>query len=139
MNRAESIVSWKSGLAFEARQDGHRFTLDASPEAGGQDQGPRPKALLLSGLGACTGIDVVSILAKMRVELEGLDVEVSAELTEEHPKVFSAIRVRYLFKGKDLPMDKLERAVQLSQEKYCGVSAMLAKACPIHHEIVIAD
>jgi len=139
MSHAESIVTWSSGMAFEALQDGHRFTLDASAEAGGQDRGPRPKALLLSGLGGCTGIDVVSILNKMRVPLEGLEVQVSAEQTEEHPKVYSSIRIRYLFKGRNLPKDKLERAVQLSQEKYCGVSAMLAKACPIHHEILVQD
>jgi putative redox protein len=83
-------------------------------------------------------MDVVSILKKMQVPLEGFEVQVSTELTEEHPKVFKAVCLRYVFRGKNLPLDKLQRAVSLSQEKYCGVSAMLAKACPVTYEIVIA-
>lgn len=137
MSTLASTLTWDSGLAFAVDQDGHRFLLDAGTESGGEDRGPRPKALLLSALGACSGIDVVSILAKMRVELEGFELRLSAPQTEEHPKVFTGIHVQYVFKGKNLPMDKLERAVQLSQERYCGVSAMLAKACPVTHEILV--
>ncbi|WLT32535.1 OsmC family protein [Geothrix sp. PMB-07] len=134
---ATSTVSWDSGLAFQAEQDGHRFMLDASAEADGRNLGPRPKALLLSALGACTGIDVVSILEKMRVKLDGLQVQVSAEMREEHPRIYTGIHVRYVFRGRDLPMDKLERAVQLSEDTYCGVSAMLRPAVPITSEIVV--
>jgi len=134
-----TTVHWDSGLAFRVEQEGHTFMLDASAEAGGQDLGPRPKALLLSALGACTGIDVVSILEKMRVPLDGLKVEVSAELRDEHPRIYTGIRVRYLFRGKDLPMDKLARAVQLSEDTYCGVAAMLRPTVPITSEIVIED
>lgn len=137
MSEAQSTVTWRSGLAFEVQQEGHRFTLDASAEAGGQDLGPRPKALLLSALGGCSGIDVVAILDKMRVPLDGFEMRIAAPLGEEHPKVFTEIRLQYVFRGKQLPLDKLERAVQLSQEKYCGVSAMLAKACPIRTEILV--
>lgn len=124
-------------MAFTASQGGHQIRLDAPKESGGEDSGSSPKGLLLSGLGGCTGVDVVSILAKMRVDIEGLEVEVGAGLTDEHPKVFTNIHMRYIFRGKALPMDKLEKAVQLSMEKYCGVSAMLAKAAPITWEIVI--
>lgn len=134
---ASTTVSWDSGLAFQVEQDGHRFMLDASVEAGGRDLGPRPKALLLSALGACTGIDVVSILEKMRVQVEGLQVQVSAEMRDEHPRIYTGIHVRYVFRGRDLPMDKLARAVQLSEETYCGVSAMLRPAVPITSEIVV--
>lgn len=130
-------VSWQSGLAFQVEQDGHRYMIDAGPDAGGRDLGPRPKALLLSGLGGCTAMDVVSILEKMRVKLDGLEVQVSAEAREEHPRVFTGIHVRYIFKGRDLPMDKLERAVKLSEDTYCGVSAMLRPAVPITSEIVV--
>jgi len=130
-------VRWDSGLAFQVEQDGHRFMLDAGPESGGRDLGPRPKALLLSGLGACTAIDVVSILEKMRVKLDGLEVQVSAEVRDEHPRIYTGIHVRYIFKGQDLPMDKLERAVQLSEDTYCGVAAMLRPTVPITSEIVI--
>ena len=133
----ESTVKWTSGLAFNALQGGHEIPLDASRESGGQDSGSSPKGLLLSGLGGCTGIDVVSILEKMRIPFEGFEVHASADLTEEHPKVFKSIHLTYRFRGRDLPMDKLERAVVLSMDRYCGVSAMLAKAAPISWEIVV--
>jgi putative redox protein len=133
----EAIVKWTSGMAFEGHQDGHVIGLDASPEFGGQGKGSKPKTLLLTALNGCTAMDVVSMLGKMQVKLEGFEVHSSAELTEDHPKVFKSVHIRYVFKGKDLPMDKLQRAVTLSQEKYCGVSAMLAKACPLTHEIVV--
>ncbi len=137
METNRSVVSWKAGMAFDVELDGHTFPVDAKAEFGGADLGPRPKGLLLSALGGCTGMDVASILAKMRVPLEAFRVEVEAPLTEEHPRVYAAIHIRYVFRGQDLPMDKLERAVQLSQERYCGVSAMLAKAAPLTHEIVV--
>ena len=133
----EANVRWESGMAFEVDQEGHRFLIDVPGSDGAPTRGPRPKGLLLAGLGGCTGIDVVSILEKMRVPFEGLEIQVSADQSEDHPKVFTAIRVRYSFKGRNLPMDKLERAVQLSQEKYCGVSAMLGKTAAITTEIVV--
>ena len=132
----EATVTWTSGMAFEAEQEGQRIPIDV-PGPDGTSRGVRPKGLLLAGLGGCTGMDVVSMLEKMRVPFEGLAVEVSADQSEDHPKVFTAIRVIYRFKGRDLPMDKLERAVQLSQEKYCGVSAMLGKTAAITTEIVV--
>jgi putative redox protein len=135
----KSTVTWTSGLAFTARQGSHSIPLDASKEAGGMDSGASPKALLLSGLGGCTGIDVVSILEKMRVPFKGLEVQVSADLTEEHPRVFRSIHLRYGFRGRDLPMEKLEKAVILSMDRYCGVSAMLAKAAPISWEITVEE
>jgi len=132
----EATVTWESGMAFEAEQEGQRIPIDV-PGPDGTSRGVRPKGLLLAGLGGCTGMDVVSILEKMRVPFEGLAVDVSAGQSEDHPRVFTAIHVRYRFKGRDLPMDKLERAVQLSQEKYCGVSAMLGKTAAITTEIVV--
>lgn len=129
-------AEWDSGMAFTALQDGHEFIMDADASSGGQGRGPRPKGLLLSGLAGCTGMDVVSILQKMRVEVESFEILVDADLTDEHPKVFSKIHLKYVFRGKDLPQDKLEKAVNLSQERYCGVSAMLRLACPLTWEIV---
>ena len=82
-------------------------------------------------------MDVISILKKMRVEYEGLNIEVEGELTEEHPKYYHTITIVYKFKGKDLSMDKLEKAVSLSQDRYCGVTAMLNKAARIKHSIVV--
>jgi putative redox protein len=136
--RSLSTLSWESGLAFSVEQDGHRFAIDGRPtESGDPSAGPRPKALLLSGLGGCTGIDVVSILERMRVKLDGLRIEVTAEAREEHPRVYTGIHVRYIFRGKDLPLEKLQRAVHLSEETYCGVSAMLRPAVPITTEVVV--
>jgi len=126
-------------MAFVAAQDGHTIRLDASPEHGGLDSGPRPKGLVLTGLAGCTGMDVVSLLTKMRVSFTRFSVEVSADLTAEHPKVFSRIHIRYIRQGPNIARDKVEKAVNLSQDKYCGVASMLRKVCPITHEIVIRD
>ena len=132
-------LNWKNKMAFDAEVNGHTIPLDADERVGGEDYGARPKPLTLVSLGGCTGMDVVSILAKMRVDLEGFNVSVSGELTDEHPKYFHKIHIIYTFKGKDLPMDKLEKAINLSQERYCGVTAMLNKVAAISHEIIIED
>lgn len=126
-------------MAFEADVNGHKILLDAAEESGGQNRGARPKPLMLVALAGCTGMDVVSILKKMRVELEGFNVSVEGDLTGEHPKQFTKMHVVYEFKGKDLPIDKLEKAVSLSEERYCGVSAMYRKAIGITSEIKIID
>lgn len=127
---------WKGGMAFEISQDGHVFLLDSTSDMGGRDLGPRPKALLLSGLIGCTGMDVVSILDKMKVKGYGLEIRAEADLSDDHPVVFTRIRLTYVFNGADLPVERIERAVRLSQEKYCGVSAMLRAAAPLEWEIV---
>jgi putative redox protein len=133
----ESTITWTSGMSFNSAQDGHDITLDLPVDLGGSNMGAKPKTLLLTALGGCTAMDVVSILKKMQVGFEGLKIHTSADLTEDHPKVFKSIHIKYVFNGKDLPMDKLEKAVNLSLDKYCGVSAMLVKACPITNEIVV--
>ena len=130
-------MGWKEAMLFETTLYGHKIILDADEAVGGKDKAPRPKALLLVSLAGCTAMDVISILGKMRVQPEAFRVETDGELTEEHPKYYHKMHLRYVFKGKDLPMDKLEKAVSLSQERYCGVSAMLSKAATITHEIVI--
>jgi putative redox protein len=132
-------INWLENMAFEAEVNGHKIMLDASDAVGGENRGPRPKPLMMVALAGCTGMDVVSILKKMRVEVEAFNVVVEGDLTEEHPKQFSQMRVVYEFKGKNLPMDKLEKAVNLSEERYCGVSAMLKKAIGITTQISIID
>jgi putative redox protein len=131
------VNTWKDKMAFEAEVNGFKITIDADPAVGGENMGPRPKPLLLVSLAGCTSMDVISILRKMRVEPEDFRVEAEAEMTEEHPKYYDNIRLKYFFRGKDLPKDKIEKAVNLSQDRYCGVSAMLNKAANITHEIVI--
>ena len=126
-------------MAFEAMVNGHQIIMDVDKTSGGQDLGPRPKILLLAGLGGCTGMDVIAILAKMKVVPEKFWMDITAELTDEHPKVFSHIKLIYYFRGENLSMDKLEKAVNLSKEKYCGVSAMLSKTAEIDTEIKIVD
>jgi putative redox protein len=139
MAKTEIKLNWKKKMAFDAEVNGHIIPLDAEEHVGGENYGPRPKPLTLVSLGGCTGMDVVSILGKMRVELDGFDVHVSGELTDEHPKYFHKIHIVYTFKGKDLPMEKLKKAIDLSQDRYCGVTAMLNKVAEITHEIVIEE
>ena len=132
-------LSWKRGMAFQTDLYGHKITIDTDKSNGGLDLGPRPKALMLVALAGCTGMDIVSLLDKMRVEVADLNVKVDGEVTEEHPKQFTSMHITYEFWGKDLPMDKLEKAVSLSDEKYCGVSATLKKGIPVTHEIVVHE
>jgi putative redox protein len=136
---SESRGFWKGGMAFRIEQDGHEFVLDSSSDSGGGDSGPRPKGLLLSGLLGCTGMDIVSILRKMRVEGFEFELAAEADSSEDPPVVFTAVRLVYLFRGRDLPHDKIERAVALSQERYCGVSAMLRRVAPLTWEIRYAE
>lgn len=130
-------INWTKEMSFEANVNEHIIKMDASDEHGGNNLGPRPKPLLLAGLGGCTGMDVVAILKKMQVSLDGFDLEIEAELTDEHPRIYKQIHVKYIFKGKDLPLNKLEKAVTLSKENYCGVNAMLSKSSTLTSEIII--
>ncbi len=132
-------IEWAGDMAFEAEVNDFKIMLDAVPEVGGQNRGPRPKPLTLVSLGGCTGMDVISILGKMRVKPDYFNVEVTGELTDVHPKYFHTIKIRYIFRGKDLPMDKIEKAVNLSQDRYCGVSEMLRKSSKLIHEIIVED
>ena len=122
-------------MTFETTIGDHTIILDADPKVGGNNKGPRPKPLLLASLAGCTGMDVVSLLGKMRVEFKDLEVKVNGELTSEHPRYYHKIHITYILKGVDLDHSKIEKAVTLSQEKYCGVSAMLEKAATITYEI----
>lgn len=131
-------VTYTDGMAFDVELQGHHFAVDAEAQVGGSDRGPRPKALLLSALAGCTGMDVVAILKKMRMPFASFSVDVSGELTDEHPKVFRALHVTYRFTGEELDRAKIERAVELSQTTYCGVTAMLRKTAEITTEIVLA-
>jgi len=133
------ITHWLGDMKFDSEVNGHHIIIDASPEAGGHDYGPRPKALMLTAVAGCTGMDVVSILKKMHVEIEQFNIEVIADGTDEHPKHFTDLHIIYRFKGKDLPMDKLLKAIDLSQERYCGVSFMYKKAMNVTHEIVVEE
>ena len=124
-------------MAFEMDIAGHKVITDGAEDIGGQDLGPRPKALLLSALVGCSGIDIMMILKKMKEDVEDVNVDIEVEQTEEHPKVYKYIKVVFRFKGNNLKISNIEKAVNLSKDKYCGVAAMLEKAAPITYEIVI--
>ncbi|MDD3195496.1 MAG: OsmC family protein [Paludibacter sp.] len=129
------ITEWKEGLAFETNINGHVLKMDAPVEGGGTNTGPGPKKLQLAALSGCTGMDVVSILKKMRVEIEGLNIEVEGNLADEHPKYYTSMHVIYHFKGKNLPIDKLQKAVKMSEDTYCGVRALYSRAIEMTSEI----
>ncbi len=139
----ESVTtSWLEKMAFETDINGHKIIIDAIDAVGGENRGPRPKPFMLAALGGCTSMDVISILKKMRVEpdIEDFKVHVSGELTEDHPKHFYKMHVLYEFTpkdGKTLSLDKIKKAVNLSEERYCGVSASYKKSMDITSEIKI--
>lgn len=133
------ITQWKKGMAFETNINGHVIRMDAPIEGGGTNSGPGPKKLQLVSLSGCTGMDIVSILRKMHVEIESLNIEVQGELADEHPRHYTSMHVIYHFKGNNLPTDKLQKAVKMSEDTYCGVRALYAKAIPMTSEIRIEE
>ncbi|MCL5116425.1 MAG: OsmC family protein [Firmicutes bacterium] len=135
---AKTVVTHKGKMLFEGNSpSGHQVFMDASPDVGGENKGVRPMEMVLLGLGGCTGIDVISILNKMRVAYEAFDMEIEADRAEDHPKIYEHIRIRYRFQGDEGQQDKFVRAVTLSQEKYCSVSAMLAATARIDASVEI--
>lgn len=130
-------IKWNGKMSFSTEVDGHEVILDAKPESGGEENGPRPKPLILVALGGCTGMDVASMLTKMRVEFDSLNVKVDGDLTEEHPKHYHQILVTYELTGKDINIEKVKKAVNMSEEKYCGVNYMLKQVAKISNTIII--
>ncbi|MEX0988426.1 MAG: OsmC family protein [Bacteroidales bacterium] len=130
-------VDFLGGMAFETELNGHKIYIDADESNGGKNTGPRPKQFMMVALAGCTGMDVVSILRKMRVEYDSLSIGIEAELDEEFPKPYTAMKVVFKFEGKELPEDKIKKAVNLSKERYCGVSANYRDSFPVSHEIIL--
>jgi putative redox protein len=126
----KTITKWKKAHEFTSEMGHNTIQIDGSRE-----NGFGPKALLLSGLAGCSGIDVVDILQKMRVEFSNLEIEIEADQTEEHPKVYNDIRIHYKVQTAAENEDKVRKAIELSLEKYCGVSAMLQKTAVINYQL----
>ncbi len=126
----KTSTTWKHDHAFESKLEQNVFQID-----GNRKEGPNPKALLLSAIAACSGIDVVDILEKMRVSFSDLTIDAEAEQTDEHPRVFKDIWVTYKIKTGEENEDKVKKAIELSLDKYCGVSAMLRKNSPINYKL----
>ncbi|WML58850.1 OsmC family protein [Neobacillus sp. PS2-9] len=122
----ELTVKWNEKMAFSGTTpSGHEIKMDAAPEVGGENTGARPTELLLNAVAGCTGIDIISILHKMRLEPASFHMDVKGERADDHPKKFTTINIHYALEG-DLPEDKVVRAIQLSKDKYCSVSHSLS-------------
>ena len=128
-------TQWQGNMLFNADSLGGSFKIDAAEGVGGENLGVRPKALMLTSLAGCTGMDVVSLLKKMRAEVEGLEIDVNGELTNEHPKYYKKVHIEYRFYGKEFKKDKIEKAIRLSQDRYCGVSEMFRQFAEITIDI----
>lgn len=140
MTNHKITITWKENMLLESdNPHGKNVLMETGPDFGGSNQGLNPKALMLSSLGGCTGLDVLSLLKKMRVELEDFDVVVEGELTEEHPKYYHKVSIDYYFKGSDLNEDKIKKAVSLSEERYCGVIDMFRKFADLSFTIHINE
>lgn len=140
MATRKAFVKQVKGITFIGKTDSnHWITMDGPEEFGGSNAGIRPKELILISLAGCTGSDVASILQKKRVKLDGFEMNITADVAEEHPQVFTKINLEYVFYGKNLPVKEIERAIELSQTKYCSVTAMLQKAMPIEHTYRIVE
>ncbi len=131
-------VIWLEDMTYVAQSpSGHAVVMDGPPELGGHNLGPRPMEMLLMGMGGCTAIDVVNILRKARQDLRGCEVQLEAQRADSDPKVFTSIHVHFILTGKNLSARHIERAIQLSAEKYCSASIMLGKTAQITHTFEI--
>ena len=136
MTQHQVTTDWKGNMQFESTNpSGETLLMNAGPENGGVGEGLRPKALMLASLAGCSGLDVASLIEKMKLAVDNFKIETTADLTEEHPKVYQNVRVVYHFYGKNLEESKLEKAVNLSVEKYCGVMEMFRKFATVAIEI----
>ncbi|PLC52785.1 peroxiredoxin [Pollutimonas nitritireducens] len=138
----ECTIDWggPEGMLFVARTgSGHVATMDGAPDGGGNNLAPRPMEMVLAGTGGCAAYDVVLILKRGRHAISNCQVKLTAERADADPKVFTKIHFAFQVSGKNLPVAAVERAVQLSHEKYCSASAMLAKTADITHSVTIID
>ena len=137
---AESVsIKLKGNMSFDVDVDGHSLVIDTAPEPGGKSEGPKPKSLMLVALAGCTGMDVVSIMRKMKIAFEDVKIEVQGNITETHPRHFDKMHIIYRIKGRNIPLEKVQMAVNLSQEKYCGVSYSYKSSIEISSEIIIEE
>jgi len=131
---------WKENMLFESdNPSGHSVLIDTSSENGGENKGLGPKALMLSSLAGCSGLDVVSLLKKMRAEVADFKMVVHAELTEEHPKYYHKVAVEYHFYGSNLQEDEINKAVKLSIDQYCGVMEMFRQFAKVTTEVYLHE
>lgn len=136
----KTTLKWIDGVCFMAETgSGHAVVMDGAPEGGGRNLGPRPMELLLAGTAGCTSYDVVSILKKSRQDIRDVRVELDADRADTDPKVFTRIHMHFVVTGKNLKPDVVERAINLSADKYCSASIMLGKTAEISHDFEIVE
>ena len=136
----QTSLKWAGGAAFIGTStSGHKVVIDGPPEGGGRDLGPRPMEMILLGLGACSSYDIVSILKKARQEISGVEIEVDGKRAESIPSVFTDIHIHFRITGKNVNEQQVEKAIQLSSEKYCSASIMLGKTARITHSFDIGE
>lgn len=136
---AQIILNWKKDTTFETLLDGHSLTVDTAIEKGGHDEGPRPKTLMLVALAGCSGMDVVPLFKKMRVRFENVSIEVIAETSDGIPMVYTAFHMVYHVRANEEDRAKIEKAIRLSQDKYCGVALMMKKIAPVSYQIILNE
>ncbi|HUX93339.1 MAG TPA: OsmC family protein [Ignavibacteriaceae bacterium] len=140
MSTKTAYVKQIKGITFAGKTDSnHWVTMDGPENFGGSNAGIRPKELILLSLAGCTGSDVISILSKKRTPLDDFEINIKADVADEHPQVFTKIDLEYVFYGKNLNVKDIERAIELSQTKYCSVTAMLQKAVEMTHSYRIVE
>jgi len=133
-------ITWVDGALLVAEGgSGHTFTMDGAPDIGGRNLATRPMEVVLMGMGGCTAMDVVSMLKKQRQDIEGIEISLVAERADDHPKVFTSVKVVYTVRGRKLNRSLIERAVSLSDEKYCSATAMIKKSASVTHEVVLVE
>ena len=133
-------ITWVDGMLMVAEGGtGHTITMDGAPDIGGRNLASRPMEVLLMGMGGCTAIDVVSMLKKQRQDIEAVEVSLVAERAEDHPKVYTSVKLVYTVRGRKLNKALVERAVSLSDEKYCSATAMVKKSAGVTHEILLVE
>ena len=133
-------VKWIDGMLMVGKSDsGHAIVMDGPPEIGGENLGVRPMEMLLLGMTGCTVIDAISTLKKMREDVVDCQTQVSADRSEEYPKVFTNIHVHFVLRGKQLNPLKVDKAIKLSAEKYCSASIMIGKTAIITHDYEIIE
>ena len=136
----QTDLKWAGGAAFIGSSPaGHKVVIDGPPEGGGRDLGPRPMEMILLGLGACTGYDIVSILKKARQDVTGIEISVDGKRADAVPSVFTDINIHFHITGHNVSEKQVDRAIHLSAEKYCSASIMLGKAVNITHTFEVSD
>ena len=136
----KAVVKWLDNMSFVGESEsGHAVVMDGPPDSGGRNMGVRPMEMVLLGMGGCTAFDVVLILQRQRQAITDCHVELTSERADEVPKVFTKIHVHYVVTGKNLDAKKVSRAIDMTAEKYCSVSIMLAKTVEVTHDFEIIE